>query len=75
MSCRAYVEKGGILLAGSRAESRPERRHRHCKRTATTSRTFTVNNLRNSYEREVELCGHHARLFDENRANVRSSDW
>jgi hypothetical protein len=74
-ACMAYVEKGGMLLANSRSRRHTERRHRHCKRMATTERILTVHVWHTESERELKLCGEHARLFDQGRANVDGSDW
>lgn len=77
MSCQAYVEKGGVPVA------RGGRRHRQCRREATTTRSreaiwsvaSTVPTVR-----EYALCGQHATQWDravEGRGfypNL-SSDW
>lgn len=63
--CGAFVERGGAYLAKSRRHV--ERRHRNCRRKATTTRVV--------WEREIQLCGHHALQVDRGRPINTKSDW
>lgn len=71
-SCRGYVHgTGGVRLA----RGGKERRHRHCKRNATTTRVYVERNLSWESERTVDLCGVHAKMFDEGQRAFLRSDW